>query len=164
MHVRIHTSITQFVFLLLILYCRGGITVTVFGTNLDVAQSPQLIFNQGNVSYSLDSLKGTVSLYSPGALLKIEIRHFDGPVFPYTLRSPRQYTSFSLARNSRAGEVESLPWSTLCSLLISMLDRSNLQTFRRWKPYLYPFFYRSIPESRAPKFKQRKVRLGFIKS
>ena len=29
--------------------------------------------------------KGTVSLYSPGALLKIEIRHFDGPVFPYTL-------------------------------------------------------------------------------
>ena len=31
------------------------------------------------------SLKGTVSLYSPGALLKIEIRHFDGPVFPYTL-------------------------------------------------------------------------------
>ena len=30
-------------------------------------------------------VKGTVSLYSPGALLKIEIRHFDGPVFPYTL-------------------------------------------------------------------------------
>ena len=30
-------------------------------------------------------IKGNVSLYSPGALLKIEIRHFDGPVFPYTL-------------------------------------------------------------------------------
>ena len=61
-----------------------------------------------------------MSLYSPGALLKIEIRHFDGPVFPYTLRAPRQYTSFYLARNSRAGEVESragevesLPWGEL---------------------------------------------------
>ena len=41
--------------------------------------------------------KGTVSLYTPGALLKIEIRHFDGPVFPYMLRAPRQYTSFYLA-------------------------------------------------------------------
>ena len=100
--------------------------------------------------------KGTVSLYSPGALLKIEIRHFDGPVFPYTLRAPRQYTIFYLARNSRAGEVESLPWRTLCSLLISTHDRSNLQTFRHWKPYLYPVFYRSIPESRAPKLKQKK--------
>ena len=79
------------------------------------------------------TIKGTVSLYSPGALLKIEIRHFDGPVFPYTLRAPRRYTSFYLARNSRAGEVESLPWCTLCSLLISTLDQSNLQTFRHWK-------------------------------
>ena len=105
---------------------------------------------------SPETLKGTVSLYSPGALLKIEIRHFDGLVFPYTLRAPRQYTAFDLARNSRAGEMESLPWRTLCSLLISTLDQSNLQTFRRWKPYLYPVFYRSIPESRAPKLKQKK--------
>ena len=83
--------------------------------------------------------KGTVSLYSPGALLKIEIRHFDGPVFPYTLRAPRQYTSFYLVRNSSTGEVESLPWRTLCSLQISTLDRSNLQTFRSWKPYISSF-------------------------
>ena len=29
------------------------------------------------------------------ALLKIEIRHFDGPAFQYTLRAPCQCTSFS---------------------------------------------------------------------
>ena len=102
--------------------------------------------------------------HSPGALLKIEIRHFDGPVFPYILRAPHQYTSFYLVRNSRAGEVESLPWSTLCSLLISTLDRSNLQTFRRWKPYLYPVFYQSIPESRAPKVETEEGKAGIYKA
>ena len=40
---------------------------------------------EGVDSLATSELKGTVSLYSPGALLKIEIRHFDGPVFPYTL-------------------------------------------------------------------------------
>ena len=37
-------------------------------------------------------------------VVTIEIGHFDGAFFPYTLRAPRQYTSFYLARNSRAGE------------------------------------------------------------
>ena len=36
-------------------------------------------------------VKGAMSLSR--ALLKIEIRHFDGPVFPYTLRASCQYTS-----------------------------------------------------------------------
>ena len=90
-------------------------------------------------------------------LLKIESRHFDGPVFPYTLRAPRQYTSFYLARNSRAGEVENVSSSTLRSLLISTLDWSNLQTFHRWKPYLDPVFNRTIPESSTPRLKQKKV-------
>ena len=45
--------------------------------------------------------------------------------------------------------MESLPSGTLYSLLNSTLDWSNLQTFGRWKPYLYPVFYLSIPESRV---------------
>ena len=96
-------------------------------------------------------------------LLKIEIHHFDGPVFLYTLRAPRQYTSFYLARNSRAGEVESLRSSTLRSLLILMLDWSNLQTFQRWKPYLYPVFYQSIPETRAPEVETEEGKAGVYK-
>ena len=46
----------------------------------------QNVLDEGNgCSGGPGFCKGTVSLYSPGALLKIEIRHFDGPVFPYTL-------------------------------------------------------------------------------
>ena len=46
--------------------------------------------------------------------------------------------------------------------LSRMLDWSNLQAFRRWKPYLVQFFNWTLPESSAPRLKQKKVRLGFI--
>ena len=99
-----------------------------------------------------------VNCSHPLMLQKIEICHFDGPVFQYMLRAPCQYTSFYLACNSRAGEVESVSSSTLRSLLISTLDWSNVQTFRHWNPYLDPVFNRTIPESSAPRLKQKKVR------
>ena len=57
-----------------------------------------------------------------------------------------------------------LPQLPTSSLEIYTIDWSSLQTFRHWKPYLYLVFYRSIPESSAPRLKQKKVRLGFIKS
>ena len=77
-------------------------------------------------------------------LLKIVIRHFDGPVFPYMLHAPRQYTSFYLRVTA-----ERVKWKAyrqaLFAAQVSTLYWSNLQTFRLWKPYLYPVFYRTIP-------------------
>ena len=103
-----------------------------------------------------------------------ELCHYKRRIVTKNRNPPFWWTSFSiyaprtssvyLARNSWAGEVESVPSSILRSLLILTLDWSNLQTFQRWKPYLDPVFNRTIPESSAPRLKQKKVRLGFIKS
>ena len=96
----------------------------------------------------------------------------DVPCFPYSLRTPQPYSSAEFARQLR---FEALFWMAseggsgllqlpTSSLEIYTIDWSILQTFRHWKPYLYLVFYRSIPESSAPRLKQKKVRLGFIKS
>ena len=62
---------------------------------------------------------------------------------------------------SRAGDVESVPPSTLCCLLISDARLVQYPSFPMVEALSSPVFSRTIPESSAPRLKQ-KVRLGFI--
>ena len=125
------------------------------------------VFRPGSTE---DILSTGHSLHCNHPTLRSRVELFNENQHAISIHGPREKSKISLylilfSAYSRAGEVESLlPSNTLRSLLISKLDWSNLQTFRRWKPYLYPVFYRSIPESSAPRLKQKKVRLGFIKS
>ena len=63
---------------------------------------------------------------------------------------------------SRAGEVESVPPSTLRCLLISKARLVQYPSFPMVEALSSPVFNRTIPESSAPRLKQKKVRLGFI--
>ena len=58
---------------------------------------------------------------------------------------------------------ERVKWKSILSstLRCLMSDWSNLQAFGWWKPYLVPVSNLTIPETSAPKLKQKKVRLGF---
>ena len=63
---------------------------------------------------------------------------------------------------SRAGEVESVPPSTLHCLLISDARLVQYPSFPTVEALSSPVFNRTIPESSVPGSKQKKVRLGFI--
>ena len=63
---------------------------------------------------------------------------------------------------SRAGEVESVPSSTLCCLLISDGQLVQSPSFPMVEALSSPVFNQTIPESSAPRLKQKKVRLWFI--
>ena len=60
---------------------------------------------------------------------------------------------------NRAGEVESVPPSTLRCLLISDARLVQYPSFPTVEALV---FNMTIPESSAPRLKQKKVRLGFI--
>ena len=60
-----------------------------------------------------------------------------------------------------AGEVESIPPSTLCCLLISDARLVQYPSFPTVEALSSPVFNMTTPESSAPRLKQ-KVRLGFI--
>ena len=63
---------------------------------------------------------------------------------------------------SRAGDVASIPPSTLRCLLISDARLVQYPSFPMVEALSSPVFSRTIPESSAPRLKQKKVRLGFI--
>ena len=61
-----------------------------------------------------------------------------------------------------AGEVESVPPSTLRCLLISDARLVQYPSFPTVEALSSPVLNTTIPESSAPRLKQKKVRLGFI--
>ena len=58
--------------------------------------------------------------------------------------------------------MESVPPSTLHCLLISNARLVRYPSFPTVEALSSPVFNRTIPESSAPRLKQKKVRLGFI--